>query len=588
MKIILKKSALSLCVLIILLTSILSGAWKYFVPALAFLLAIFLPGYTILNLLCKNFKEQDKVILSFACGTLIVFIFSLLGLISGQIVLWSILYFVLSLISLFFFLKNKWFLKLYQQIDHPVWVYLALIFLLIGTMMVIISIVPEMFFPGLPSYLNSIKHYRGQIDYYMMYGVAQALIHKLYSGEAVSFLVGGWQLGTRTPYLAIISIPFLKIFGNDPFIYQMLCFAIDITYIIPAYFLLIKLFSPKTAKIGCLFALSAPFMLRWTIYSPQKILTLYFLFTLLYLFLKDNKKAADYFLIGTIATLSLFTHTCSIIGILAIYLFVYLKTRELKKILLSLKYLLLISVIFFLPWFYWILLHEGLKNNALSIYLYPVAQNSDQLVTDPRNIFSSLTHTSPQTIIANKFYNFMTFFVPNPLAQLRMLPPGYNLGKIMELISEFCLWGAVGVFLFPFTIYGAISSWQKYKKYTIAFLIFPLIFYLCLIGYYHYHGPLAYLYFTALMILFLALDFLLSQCKVLSGIILTLYFLTNTLTFTGKYAASEYIQKAISKHLALQIGSGLFLFFLIFLIITFLTFREWKKLTPKANLKINF
>lgn len=430
-----------------------------------FLIVLFMPGYVLLNLFSKSLTHDEKFALSFALTIFIILALTVLCL--GTKFLHG-LYFLpgLFMLSLYVFVKKKMYLEL-KNVEKPI------LFVLI------LSIAFIIFYNFLILKLG----FQFQADYLIPWGTAKVFMYNLdfKSNEAVNYLCW-WNISDKTPLLGVITIPFLKIFGDNFFIFQMISIVCACLLFMPFFILVRELFGKKIAIFAMLFFFINPYYIYYSVTHQHRWLTTYFIFLYVHFLLLANKCNSKnlYLLAGFCAGLGYMTHPIALPYIVGGLLYTLLHNYSFKRKALNLTYTLSILSIFIIPWIFWV--HYFGSHSVF--YLYPFSvQGGGQALISPNSIIPEFLKTPVSEILGIRLWNLLGTFLYDPKS-------GINLAIDLNFYV-YTLTGATMLTLFFFSCYGFGKGFFdiRYRKEICCFICIPIILQVFIItGWYEPRG----------------------------------------------------------------------------------------------------
>lgn len=343
------------------------------------------------------------------------------------------------------------------------------------------------------------------------YRQAQFFINR--SNPAKDSFIDEWGVHffQRTPLMGAVTASYFNLFNDHPpvdyiwkkasidpdytFIkFQILGIILNSIFIIPAFFLLAKLFDRRIAILSSLFFVISPFFIYNSFFSWPKSLVAFFVLLMWGLLIENRLRYAV--LAGVVAGLAYLSHDLAVlyIGASALYLIVSRRWRDL--LIMS-----GISAAFASPWLY--VSAIMFKKPSTFIY-YPLSTNGIPQVSQRAQVVRAFLSTSPIEILMVRVNNL--FYLLSPY-QLLTSEGNQEVGRRLWALSLFSTTGALGVgLLIP--VYLAIFKVIRKTSYWI-FVLTPVVLSVIIIGWpkglgaLHFAQPVVVL-FTGLAIAFLA------------------------------------------------------------------------------------
>jgi len=437
------------------------GFLSYLGYTFIFYFILLIPGYVLLHLIDNRLKinchVEDKIAFSPIISVLILAILSLAYIFTeiGQFIEIYVLIFV---ISLFLFLR----LGLYKELKKGIF----FLFIIASILLIANLLQAERDFlfnlDYIEKYLDQLKfiplrggYYGYHIDNTRSWGIARSFLHHapVFSEEAKSYRLGesGFSVFDRTPFLSVVTVSILKLFGESHFIYQRFLNVLMALYYGAAYLVVKSFFSKHTAKIvSVLMLLSVHLtyhMLNVEIYL--KYFAMYPMFLAFALISEKNspKMKPNSLIIGLLVALSFFIHPMALI-FMAVLFFIYLKRDRISKVFLTK------SVATFFPAFVlfcgWAFFSNYMK------------QKSGLDLSQSRNIYVERLSTFSLSSFLNRLINLINIFIPNIL--LKGIDK--EIGFLRQWIILFLRFSIVSVLTPGIFLAGVLRLKRKHlKKY---------------------------------------------------------------------------------------------------------------------------
>lgn len=289
-------------------------------------------------------------------------------------------------------------------------------------------------------------------DQVVPYGTAKLLMyHEPVKSVAFVNQLGKNSIADRTQLFAFSVIPFLRLFGDNFFIYEAAGLAMML-FIIPACFLLTNLlFGKKSAYLSLFFVTVNYYLLYLMVLTQMKYISVIFLAMFMYFLIKFKRKTqknSDLITAGIMGSIALLIHNYSIIYIIAglFYLLPNPTTwRKEKKIIIN---GFLLPLVIFVIWF----VTAKIFSNAWLVNDVTMGAKQLTLMGQVRYALNS------------RYLNFLEFFVLNPTPGMIWARPSYGYFKMTYV-------GMTTVALFLPILYGFYREFRKRKAEIVWFFL---------------------------------------------------------------------------------------------------------------------
>lgn len=304
------------------------------------------------------------------------------------------------------------------------------------------------------------------------YRQAQFMVNR--SDPAKDSFIDEWGVGffQRTPLMGAVTagyfllthqaLPIGYIWASDSTDpthtyrqFQVIGAALNSILMIPAFFLLKKLFSEKTAQISLLFFIPSHFFLANSFFTWPKSFTAFFiLFSWLLLIENGTKRLVMAAIVSGLAYLS---HDLAILYITASFIYLLYKRRFAH----SLIFTTIIGIIA-APW----LLLASLKYHKPSTFIYyPISMHDIPQYDDRHKLIEEFKHTSIFRLIQIRLDSL--FYLLSPY-QLIYSEAAQSIVRRIWALSIFSFPGSVGLGL-------AIPAYIAVLRQKLSFYIFTII-----------------------------------------------------------------------------------------------------------------
>jgi hypothetical protein len=230
--------------------------------------------------------------------------------------------------------------------------------------------------------------------------------------------------------------------------FQIISQILNSLLILPAFYILTKMFKKRVAIISCAFLITSPFFLYNSVFSWPKSLVAFFVLAM-WLLLLENKRR--YTIIAGIAGgLAYLTHDLAMFYIASGALMLLYHRRYKDTLILS-----GISASLALPWMF---ISSFIYKKPSTFILYPFSLDGLPQPGNQEAIIKKFLHTSPLEIISIRFDTLFYLLTPYDLI--------YKLGnqdifRRIWAVSLYSVPGSLGLGLVIPTILGAIKKIQK-------------------------------------------------------------------------------------------------------------------------------
>lgn len=454
--------------------------------------SLFVPGYVVIKQfnqfknkpaiqICSAYAISLTVLASLAIGNYVLPIRPVITLALSWLVL---------LVGSVIFFQKKYFIDL-AKFKIPIISLLALSFL--ASAIVSLSYTgPKNFIPDPEVQANrnyevfnvkvlNISHTNAN-DNYIPYRQAQFFTNKL--KPASNPFIAEWGVGffQRTPLMGAVTAFYFNLFRNKPPIdylwsssaidpsntyikFQIIASILNSLFVVPAYYLLKKLFNKKTAIISVLFIFSSHFFLYNNIFSWPKSLVAFFILLSWILLLEDTLSAT--ILAAAISALAYFTHDLAILYIAASLVFLLSKKRIRDMFILLGGLFAALG-----PW--WFVASVYYKKPS-SFYLYPFAVDGIPTIEQKDAVLQKFFHTPALQLIHIRINTLYYLFAP-----YTFLEKTTNFAQKLWAFSIFTIPGSLGLgLIIPSTI-GFVKKIAKTPFW--CFILTPILLVLIIFG----------------------------------------------------------------------------------------------------------
>jgi 4-amino-4-deoxy-L-arabinose transferase-like glycosyltransferase len=316
-------------------------------------------------------------------------------------------------------------------------------------------------------------------DNYIPYRQAQFFTHRIDAGSNNFISEWGVTFFQRTPLMGAVTANYFNIFGEttplqytwsntgfDPdqtyLQFQLISHVLNALFIIPAFFLLLKLFGSKTAVLSSLFLTISPFFLYNSIFSWPKSLVAFFVLSSFFLLL--HGKTRYVIMAGAVSGIGYLTHDLAVLYIgTAVCLLLY--QRRYRDLLIYIS----IPVVFLLPWLY---AADIYYRKPSSFFIYPFSTHGQPQPGQNQQIINSFLHTSPLKIIWIRLVSL--FYLLSPY-QLLFSDATQSWAKRFWAVGYFSIPGSIGLGLMVPAYIGLVRARAKVLILSMMPVVFAVL-----------------------------------------------------------------------------------------------------------------
>ncbi len=308
------------------------------------------------------------------------------------------------------------------------------------------------------------------------YRQAQFFVNR--SDPAKADFINEWSVTffQRTPLMGAVTANYFNLLSERPPVdyiwsnnspdpshtylqFQLLAHILNALFILPALFLLTKLFNKKAAIISCLFLVISPFFIYNAIFSWPKSLVAFFI--LLSWLMLLEKKLTYTALAGIASGLAYLTHDLSVLYISASVLLLIWDRRFRETLLFGAT-----ALFFAMPW---LVISDLLYHKPSTFILYPFSTGGIPQVEQKHQIIHNFFHTSPLRLLKIRIDNLVYLLSPYQLFNSGGGPVSVRLWSL----GLFSIPGSVGIGLI---IPAMLGIFKKFRDVTLWILILtPII-----------------------------------------------------------------------------------------------------------------
>lgn len=309
-------------------------------------------------------------------------------------------------------------------------------------------------------------------DNYVPYRQAQFIVNRSDLGNDCFICEWGVGFFQRTPLMGAVTAGYYIMLNEKPPVdylwsknavdqhntylqFQLIANVLNTLFILPAFFVLIKLFDKKTALLSSLILILSPFFLYNSFFSwPKSLVAFFVLFMWLLLF--ENRLRYTV-LAACVGGLAYVTHDLAIFYIAASVLFLLINKRYKHAVIFS-----AISSVLALPW---ILLSSVVYKKPSTFALYPFSLHGLPQPGHQKEIIHEFLHTSPVEIISIRFDTLFYLLTPYDLIYKTA---NQDIWRRVWATGIFSVPGSLGFGLVIPVIIGIFKKLQKLDYWVLV------------------------------------------------------------------------------------------------------------------------
>ncbi len=323
-----------------------------------------------------------------------------------------------------------------------------------------------------------------QTDFLLPYGVAKIWKYNIpKAGSLAKNIMSDYRLSDRTPLLALYTIPFLNLFGDRLFIFEMISISLAPLFLISTWLLLKEVFGRKIAYLASIFLVFNHWLLFANHFGQVRMLALFFITLFLYFVIRlyKSESNAAMFLASLAAGMAFLAHPFAIIYIFsaAIFQAIWYIKRKRKKLYLSLIRTYGLPLLCFALWVLWARLEPG-NSLLISSATSGTWQNTYKTMVS----IQAPRFDNVRTLISSKLDNLLGIFLTDPRAGVVR-----SYGFLRTTFPS-----AVGLTLIPLVILSTVFQKIIFKKYiylyslcVVFFSVFAFLGFYATLGLNWYH-----------------------------------------------------------------------------------------------------
>lgn len=305
-----------------------------------------------------------------------------------------------------------------------------------------------------------------QTDFQLPYAVAKIWKYDLpLTDPAAEKIMTGYRPSDRTPLLSLFSLPFLVLFGDRHFIFEIISIVISPAFLIGFWVALSRIFNKKVATMTAIFLVFNHWIFFATHFGQVRLLVLFLLSLFFYysysMLSRQNRMSIA--MVSVTATLAFLAHPFSLVYIIpvAIFQFIYFKRKSVSwAFLLIIKTYLLLFIMFVL-WRLWSRIEPG-NSLLVSIMVSSSWENTNKVM----NQLKPIQIDDISNILRAKIDNLLGIFIVNPREGVIR-----SFGQIRTTLLP-----AIGITISPFVFLSLIIFPSKIKKLFVYYLLSVIFF----------------------------------------------------------------------------------------------------------------
>lgn len=321
-------------------------------------------------------------------------------------------------------------------------------------------------------------------DNYIPYRQAQFFVNRSDPNKDSFIREWGVNFFVRTPLMGAVTANYFNLLDDKPPIsytwsatgadpsntyqkFQILAHVLNYLFIIPAFYLLKKIFNRKVALITSLFLVTSQFFLYNAVFSWPKSLVAFFILTSWMLLLE--KKPSYTLLAGVVSGLAYLTHDLAVLYIGASLVFLLINKRFRELLFFTIPAILLA-----IPWY---IASNIIYHNPSNFIYYPISTGGIPQLQHKKEIISQFFHTSPLTLLKIRVGNLLYLLSPYELFTSEGGQAGFR--RIWAL-GLFSIPGALGLGLLVPAYLAVLKRIRTSLVWVFIFL--PVLFSTIVIG----------------------------------------------------------------------------------------------------------
>lgn len=369
------------------------------------------------------------------------------------------------------------------------------------------------------------------------YRQAQFMVNR--SDPAKDSFIEEWGVTffQRTPLMGAVTAGYFTLLGERPPIgyiwsadapdpqqtyqqFQIIAAMLNALLVLPAFFLLAKLFNRRTAQVALLFIVPSQYFLFSSFFSWPKSLVAFFVLLSWLLILENRLRYV--LLAGVAAGLAYLTHDLAVLYLAAtVLLLIYYRRFA------HIAYFLAVNVLCALPW---VITSAIIYKKPSTFIYYPLSIHNIPQLDQRQEIIHEFFHTSPLRLLAIRLESL--FYLMSPY-QAIYSEGGQAVGRRIWALGLFSVPGALGLGMFWAALGGVFKKIRDLPFWILVLV--PIIMSVVVIGWPKGLGALHFAQASIVLLIGLGAWFLL---RLKRKFWLALAFLANTvqLVFFAVYS----------------------------------------------------
>lgn len=405
------------------------------------------------------------------------------------------------------------------------------------------------------------------------YRQAQFMVNRLDPGKDNFIDEWGVHFFQRTPFMGAVTAEYFTLTnehvptaliwepaaadpGHTYMKFQMIAQTLNALLVLPAFFLITRFFSRRTAQVTLLFIVPSQFFLYNSFFSwPKSFAAFFILFSWMLLFEKGKRAII---MAGIAAGCAYLTHDLAVLYGCATGLFLLYHKRIRDLLIFG-----ALNALFALPW---LIASTFIYKKPSTFAFYPLSIHDIPQASQKRQVVREFLHTSPLRLLAIRLENIIYLLTPY---QLLTSEGGQALGRRLWAVSLFNAPGAMGLGLIIPAIVGA---WKRIRHIDFWILsLTPILACAIFIGWPKGLGALHFAEASVTLLMGLGIWFLLTRKKRAWWILLayainlaqTIFFATFSYGFrVGAWVSSFGGIIRVAMLMGIAITCGLLAFYL--------------------------
>lgn len=305
-----------------------------------------------------------------------------------------------------------------------------------------------------------------QTDFQLPFAVTKIWNYDLsLTNPSAEKIMTGYKPSDRTPLLSLYSLPFLSIFGDRHFIFEVISIIISPAFLLGYWILISTIFNKKIATITSILLSFNQWIFFASHFGQVRLVVIFFLSLFLYYSyqLIKTKNSDLIFMASLTAALSFLSHPFSLVYIapIAIFQYFYFVKKKFDKPLLFCLKIYSLTLVAFVLWQLWSKTEPG---NSLLV--------SSMVSSSWNNTNMTMQMTRPiqidnlRSIFTSKVENLLGVFLSNPKHGVQR-----SFGILRTTLPP-----SLGLFIIPLIIFSIIKFPSKMKMQILLFSLSVILF----------------------------------------------------------------------------------------------------------------